>query len=83
VIDPVLTSDMDGLSGSFLFKGFDLKLNFAVKTGNFSPKNIDINGEEIVFEVESNPYRKGGAVIPLKELLKYLKPGNNELNIVL
>lgn len=83
VIDPVLTSDMDGLSGSFLFKGFDLKLNFAVKTGNFSPKNIDINGEEIVFEVEPNPYRKGGAVIPLKELLKYLKPGNNELNIVL
>lgn len=38
VIDPVLTSEMDGLSASFQFKGFDLNWKFNVKTGNFAPK---------------------------------------------
>jgi 1,2-beta-oligoglucan phosphorylase len=83
VIDPVLTNEMDGLSASFTFKGFDLQWNFIVKSGNFAPKSIVVNGEKVSFTVEQNPYRTGGARISMKEFLSYLKSGMNPIDIVL
>jgi cellobiose phosphorylase len=83
IIDPVLTNEMDGFSASFKFKGFDLNWNFIVKSGNFEPKNIHINGMNIPFDIEENPYRKGGAQIPMQVFLNYLKKGENDIAVVL
>ena len=83
VIDPVLTKAMDGLIASFKFKGYDLQWNFSVKSGNFAPKKIIINGAGVLFTQELNPYRKGGAQIPMKKFLGFLKPGENIIEVVL
>lgn len=83
VFDPVLTKEMDGLSATFRFRGFDLELNFSLQSGIFAPNNININGQEISFEREPNPYRAGGAQISMKYFLSWLKTGRNEINIVL
>jgi len=78
VIDPVLTNEMDGFSASFKFKRHHLNWNFKVKYGNFTPKSIIVNGLNIPFDTEDNPYRKGGALIPMKVFLDNLKPGENQ-----
>ncbi len=83
VIDPVLTNEMDGLSASFQFKGFDLNWKFNVETGNFAPKSIVINGVNVHFTEEENPYRTGGALLSMKEFVSYLKLGNNTIEVTL
>ncbi|MBS1653247.1 MAG: hypothetical protein JSU05_00250 [Bacteroidetes bacterium] len=81
VIDPVLTKEMDGLAASFKYKGFDLQWSFSVKSGSFAPKSIHINGEEISFTIEENPYREGGALISATLFMHYLKPGVNKIDV--
>ncbi|VBB43774.1 conserved hypothetical protein [uncultured Paludibacter sp.] len=83
VIDPVLTKEMDGLEASFRFKGFDLQWNFSVKSENFTPKTIKINGKNVSFEIEKKSYRKGGAQISTEEFLSCLKSGENKINVIL
>ncbi|MDR3652909.1 MAG: amylo-alpha-1,6-glucosidase [Paludibacter sp.] len=79
VIDPVLTNEMDGFSASFKFKGHHLNWNFKVKSGNFTPKSIIVNGLNITFDTEDNPYRIGGALISMKVFLDYLKLNENKI----
>ncbi len=83
VIDPVLTNEMDNLKASFRFKGFNLNLNFMVKSGNYAPKSITLNRTNIPYDTEENPYRKGGAIIPMKLFLGLLKIGENEINVMI
>jgi CRISPR-associated protein Csx3 len=83
VIDPVLTSEMDNLKASFIFKGFILNWNFNVKSGNFAPKSILINGMTIPFDRENNSFRTGGAQIPTSLFIKSLKPGENEIEVII
>ena len=83
VIDPVLTNEMDNLKAFFKFKGYHLNWNFKVKTGNYTPKSIVINGMNIPFDSEDNPYRTGGAIIPMKMFLSLLKSGENEIYVTI
>ncbi|HRZ96178.1 MAG TPA: hypothetical protein P5084_01375 [Paludibacter sp.] len=83
VIDPVLTNDMDNLKASFKFKGFNLHWNFMVKSGNYTPKNIIVNGIKIPYEMETNPYRTGGVIIQMIKFLSFLKSGDNEIIVMI
>ena len=83
VIDPVLTNEMDNMKASFKFKGYYLNWNFKVKSGNYAPKNIIVNGTNVPFETEDNPYRTGGAIISMKMFLSSLKSGDNEINVMI
>jgi cellobiose phosphorylase len=83
VIDPVLTNEMDGFSASFKYKGHHLNWNFKVKSGNFNPRSIIVNGLNIAFDTEDNLYRKGGALISMKNFLGLLKSGENQIDIML
>ena len=83
VIDPVLTTEMDNLKASFLYKGFKLNWSFSVKSGNYTPKKISINGTKIQFDIESNPYRIGGAIIPKVKFVELLKSGENEIHVLI
>ena len=83
VIDPVLTNDMDDLTASFMFKGYRLLWEFRIKSGNYTPKNIVVNGIGISCEMETNPYRTGGVIIPMKKFLSLLKSGINEIIVMI
>jgi 1,2-beta-oligoglucan phosphorylase len=65
-IDPVLPRSIDGLSVSLELMGYKIRFNYSVKNECFSPKKISINGIDMLFNLEDNPYRTGGAVIPLQ-----------------
>lgn len=63
ILDPVLPFSMDGLEVSMDFMDYPVRFRYSVKEDNFSPKAIIINGEDVLFTYEDNPYRKGGAMI--------------------
>lgn len=83
VIDPVLTNEMNEFKASFNFKGFELNWTFVVKTGNYSPKSIVVNGQCLGFDNEENPYRMGGALIAIEEFISHLKTGENNIYVML
>ncbi len=83
VIDPVLTNDMDDLEVSFRFKGYNLQWKFLVKSGNYTPKNIFVNGIRISCKMETNPYRTGGVIIPMTKFLSFLKYDINEITVMI
>jgi cellobiose phosphorylase len=83
IIDPVMPSSFDGLTVSMDFQDHKVTFNYQVKSGNFSPKSISINSNNVSFCLEDNKYRKGGAVIPVAEFLEFLGQKENHINIVI
>lgn len=79
IIDPVLTKDMNGLEAMLNYQGFQLKFKFYIEKDSFCPKQIKINGNKIHFELEHNPFRKGGARLDVKEFNKKL---NSQINLI-
>jgi hypothetical protein len=74
---------MDGLEASMDFMDYPVTFRYSVKNGNFSPKGIKINGEDVLFTYEENPYRNGGAVISVNQLLGLLNEIQNQIEIEL
>ncbi len=83
IIDPVMPFSMDGLEVSMDFMDYPVTFRYSVKEGHFSPKRIEINGEDVDFSYEENPYRKGGAVIKAELLAEMLSENENQIIISL
>jgi cellobiose phosphorylase len=81
ILDPVLPFVMDGLEASMDFMDYPVTFKYSVKEGNFSPKAIYINGENVTFSYEDNMYRKGGAVILVDQFFKLMSENQNLIHI--
>ncbi|MDY0199074.1 MAG: hypothetical protein RBR68_14810 [Tenuifilaceae bacterium] len=81
VIDPVMPKSFDGLAAKIKFLGKNLELTYNVKGNGYSPTSIIINGKQIVFTLEENQYRRGGAVISKDLFLSQLDMATNEIII--
>ncbi len=83
IIDPVIPMKMDGLAATISFLGHPITLRYAVRENCFSPKNIRINGKPASFAMEENPYRRGGAVIPVSRFVAMLDMRKNDVLVEL
>jgi len=83
IIDPVMPKSFDGLEVSMEFMETPVTFKYHVRDGNFSPKKIIINGKEIQFSCEDNPYREGGAKIPSEYFLEMLDKEQNVVEILI
>jgi 1,2-beta-oligoglucan phosphorylase len=83
IIDPVIPHSLDGFSASLNFIGHSITFKYAVKEGNFSPKAISVNGKAVEFTFEKNKFRKGGAVIPVDQILELMNHQENIIEIQL
>jgi 1,2-beta-oligoglucan phosphorylase len=83
ILDPVMPFSMDGVEVSMDFMNYPLKIKYLIKEDNFSPKSVKINGKDILFDLEENKYRQGGAVIPVKMLERILGRDSNIIEIQL
>ena len=72
---------MDGLEVSMDFMDHALKFVYFINENSFSPKAITINGKAVQFTYEENNYRRGGAVIPLKQYTDLLNKHENLVEI--
>lgn len=83
IFDPVIPKSQDGLKASLSLCGHELNIHFRIKNQGFSPQSILINRANLTFGSEHNPYRTGGAILPIKDFLSLLNDGPNEMEIVL
>jgi cellobiose phosphorylase len=73
VIDPVLPKNLDGLQCDYAINGMAVSIVYhitsdAVGDTEGGVTRVSVNGKDIAFTRQTNPYRTGGAVIPAGEL---------------
>ncbi|MDY0252792.1 MAG: hypothetical protein RBR30_00120 [Tenuifilaceae bacterium] len=83
IIDPVLPKSFNGFSAGMNFMGKSVEIVYHVKSREYGPNSILINGRPVSFSIEENPYREGGALIPKANFLEQLNEGKNEIAIYL
>jgi cellobiose phosphorylase len=81
ILDPVLARSLDGLQASLQFRGRAVRFVYRVGGPGFGPHAVSINGKAAAFDREDNPYRQGGAVIPLERFIAMLDSDDNRVDI--
>jgi cellobiose phosphorylase len=83
IIDPVLSRSLDGLEARLRFRGRPVLFAYRVEGQGFGPRAISVNGKAASFDTEHNPYRQGGAVLPLEGFMARLEAADNRVEIQL
>jgi cellobiose phosphorylase len=65
IIDPVIAPDLSGLRAELPLLGRRVQVEVRVDRHGYSPRLIALNGRPLAFTRVDNPYRAGGAAIPL------------------
>jgi cellobiose phosphorylase len=82
-IDPVIPASLDGLQVEGELAGRKVQISYRIGAAGYGPTAITLNGKELSFTREANPYRTGGAEVPMAEVLEWLTAGTNELLVCL
>jgi cellobiose phosphorylase len=82
-VDPVLPRALDGLVAEVELASRPVTLSYRVGGRGHGPRALWLNGAALPFAREANPYREGGAVVPLDVLRERLREGPNALRIEL
>ena len=65
IIDPVIAPELNGLRAELSVLGRRVQMEIQVDRHGCSPQLIALNGRPLAFTRVDNPYRAGGAAIPL------------------
>ncbi len=82
-IDPVLPSRLDGLTADVPLAGGLLRVRYRVGDRGHGPSGVRLGGRDLAAVPAANPYRPGGLVLDLAHLDPALRPGGDELEILL
>jgi cellobiose phosphorylase len=80
-LDPVLPASLDGLQAEVGLAGRTVRIIYRLGGAGYGPIDVRLNKHELQFTREANPYRTGGAVVPMAAVLEQLTTGTNELCI--
>lgn len=81
IIDPVIPKSFNNFSAQLNFLGKSVKIVYKVKTREYGPDSIHVNGVSIPFTVDENPYREGGIKISRSVFMQHLNKLNNDIII--
>jgi cellobiose phosphorylase len=73
VIDPVIAPELSGLRAEVPVMGRRVQVEYHVDRHGYSPQVVVLNGRRLTFDRVDNPYRAGGAAIPLEEWAAQLR----------
>src|SRR5262245_6453176 len=82
-VDPVLPRALDGLRAGLALEGRPLEVVYRVGERGFGPRSLELNGAPLAFERAPNPWRTGGAWVPVSALRERLRAGANTLVVEL
>ena len=82
-VDPVLPRSLDGLRATLELDGRPLELLYRVGARGCGPRALLLNGAPLPFTRAENPYREGGAQVPMATLRERLRDGANTLVVEL
>jgi cellobiose phosphorylase len=80
-IDPVMPRDLDGLAVDLELDGAPVRVVYRIDAVGCGPVAVTLNGTDLPFERESNPYRPGGVSVQMAAVRERLRPRDNELTI--
>jgi CRISPR-associated protein Csx3 len=84
VFDPVLPLALDGLVAHVRICGREVEVRYRVREHVSTPRAITINGTpQVLSRFEPNPYRRGGAALPLADVRAALDADLNVIEIEL
>ena len=83
IIDPVIPASLDGLQAEGELAGRKVRSIYRIGGAGYGPTAVTLNGQDLSFTREANPYRTGGAEVPMAEVLERLTIGTNELRVCL
>jgi len=83
VIDPMIPPPLDGLKVEMEWEERKLEITYRIGTRGFGPMAVSLNGRELPFTRGQNPYRAGGAEIPMNMVQEQLAEGINRLEVLL
>jgi cellobiose phosphorylase len=81
IFDPVLPKSFNGFAAKLNFLGKPVELAYKVENREYGPSSILVNGETIAFNIDENPYREGGVMVPKSILQKHLNKASNKIVI--
>jgi CRISPR-associated protein Csx3 len=73
VVDPVIAPELSGLRAEVPVMGRRVNVEYHVDRHGYSPQALVLNGRRLAFDRVENPYRPGGAAIPLGEWAAQLR----------
>jgi cellobiose phosphorylase len=83
IIDPVIPEALNGLQAEVELAGRTVHITYRLGHAGYGPRAVTLNGQELSCTREANPYRTGGAEVPMTAVLERLTVGANELVICL
>jgi cellobiose phosphorylase len=75
VIDPVIAPELSGLRADVPVLGRRVEVEYHVDRLGHAPRAIWLDGRPLAFERLENPYRTGGAAIPIEDWAARLRAG--------
>ncbi|MGF1701946.1 cellobiose phosphorylase [Photobacterium makurazakiensis] len=81
LLDPIIAKSMGKVTLDFTLYGKPCRLVINPEEGVYTPKRVELNGEELAIALTENAYRTGGALINKQALTSALKDSDNELAI--
>ena len=81
IIDPVMPKSFNNFAARLNFLGKPVEIIYKVKTREYGPESILVNGDSIPFTIAENPYREGGIQVPKSILMRHLNSDKNEIVI--
>lgn len=72
IIDPVMPAALDGLKAKLTLAGHPVTVVYRIKSAGRGPTAVDLNGMNLDFTREANPYRPGAVRIALDAFTRAL-----------
>ena len=81
VIDPVIPASLDGLTATLQLAGHPVEVLYRINGKGRGPVSINLNGEDLDFIHETNPYRPGAARIAMDHITRALTGDGDRLTV--
>jgi len=83
LVDPVMPKALDGLRADLELVGKQVGVEYCIAELGYGPTALSLNGTALPFQREANPYRVGGAEVPMAAVSERLTDGTNTLRVQL
>ena len=82
-VDPVIPAALDGLKVKTQLAGRPVEVTYRIKAKGCGPLAVSVNGVNLDFVREHNPYRSGAVRIPMDAIVAGLKGKTDQLEVSL
>jgi 1,2-beta-oligoglucan phosphorylase len=80
-IDPVMPKALDRLHVELRLADQQFDVTYRIGENGCGPVSVQLNGVELPFTRNTNPYRTGAAEIPVETVLQHVNKGSNLLTV--